>query len=106
MPSLASAAVHGLPSHRLGAGSAVNQAIRQAGFVLGVAVTVAVVGTARAPNALIAFHPMFFLLAGGGFLTALLSLPIDTKSITNQTEVSPGGRERIVPAGSSPEGAQ
>jgi MFS family permease len=42
MPSLASAGVHGLPQHRLGVGSAVNQAIRQIGFVLGVALTIAV----------------------------------------------------------------
>src|SRR5262249_61454705 len=56
MPSLASAAVHGLPSGRLGVGSAVNQAIRQIGFVLGVAVTVAVVGSADGPDALAAFR--------------------------------------------------
>jgi MFS family permease len=79
MPSLASAAVHGLPSHRLGIGSAVNQAIRQIGFVLGVALTIAVVGNAHGPDALAEFRPMFLLLAIGGFLTALTSLPIDTR---------------------------
>jgi len=88
MPSLASATVHGLPSHRLGVGSAVNQAIRQIGFVLGVAVTIAVVGSARGPEGLVAFHPMFLLLAVSGFLTALLSLPIDTRPVEKQAPAS------------------
>ena len=79
MPSLASAAVHGLPQHRLGVGSAVNQAIRQVGFVLGVAVTIAVVDSAQGSGALAVFQPMFLLLAVGGFLTALVSWPIDTR---------------------------
>lgn len=86
MPTLASAAVHGLPSRRLGVGSAVNQAIRQIGFVLGVAVTVAVVGNTHAADALAAFRPMFLLLALGGFLTALLSLPIDTRIVPAPSE--------------------
>ena len=86
MPTLASAAVHGLPSRRLGVGSAVNQAIRQIGFVLGVAVTVAVVGNTHGPDALAAFRPMFLLLALGGFLTALLSLPIDTRIVQAPSE--------------------
>ena len=81
MPSLASAAVHGLPSHRLGIGSAVNQSIRQIRFVIGTALTIAVVGSAHGPGALSAFHPMFLLLALGGFLTALLSSPIDTREV-------------------------
>jgi len=87
MPSLASAAVHGLPSRRLGVGSAVNQAIRQIGFVLGVAVTVAIVGNAHGPNALSTFRPMFLLLALGGFLTALFSVPIDTQAVQAPSEV-------------------
>lgn len=80
MPSLASAAVHGLPSQRLGVGSAVNQCIRQIGFVFGVAVTVAVVGNAHGPEALADFQPMFLLLAISGFLTAVLCLPIETQT--------------------------
>jgi len=89
MPSLASAAVHGLPSNRLGVGSAVNQAIRQIGFVLGVAVTIAVVGNARGSGALAAFQPMFLLLAMGGFLTALLSVAINTRPVHRHSEESP-----------------
>lgn len=89
MPTLASAAVHGLPSHRLGVGSAVNQAIRQIGFVLGVSITIAVAGNAHGSDALVAFRPMFLLLAIGGFMTAVLSLPIDTQSDQSQAEISP-----------------
>jgi MFS family permease len=106
MPSLASAAMHGLPSHRLGIGSAVNQAIRQIGFVLGVSVTIAVVGSTRGPGALTAFQPMFLLLAVGGFLTALLSLPIDTQPGRSQPETSASpGSLQITTDGSS-SGAQ
>jgi MFS family permease len=95
MPTLASAAVHGLPSHRLGVGSAVNQAIRQIGFVLGVAVTIAVVGNAHGPEALAAFHPMFLLLAVGGLLTALLSIPINTRSDSEAALTLSAGQGRI-----------
>jgi MFS family permease len=102
MPSLASAAVDGLPSHRLGVGSAVNQAIRQIGFVLGVAVTIAVVGSAHGLGALAAFRLMFFLLAVSGFLTALLSLPIDTRSGPRQLEgQDPATGLRVAPESSS-----
>lgn len=97
VPSLASVAVHGLPSHRLGVGSAVNQAIRQIGFVLGVAVTIAVVGSARGPEALNAFGLMFLLLAISGFLTAALCLPIET-----QKAPGPSGQTGLRVAAESP----
>jgi EmrB/QacA subfamily drug resistance transporter len=106
MPSLASAAVHGLPQHRLGVGSAVNQAIRQIGFVLGVSVTIAVVGSAHGPEALTAFQPMFLLLAVGGFVTALLSLPIDTQPAHTQPETSASRAGLQATADSSSSGAQ
>ena len=104
MPSLASAAVQGLPQQRLGVGSAVNQAIRQIGFVLGVAVTIALVGSAHGSGALTAFHPMFLLLAVAGFVTALLSLPIDTQPAPNQSETSAPRGELHVAPDSSPSG--
>lgn len=107
MPLLASAAVHGLPSRRFGVGSAVNQSIRQIGFVMGVALTIAVVGNARGLEGLAAFRPMFFLLAIGGFLTALLSLPIDTQLSQNPLETSSmQGGLRITADISSPGGAE
>ena len=45
IPHLTSAAVQGLPTDQFGAGSAVNQAIRQLGATFGVALTVALLGT-------------------------------------------------------------
>ena len=44
LPSLSAAAVARLPPNRFGVGSAVNQAVRQIGAVLGVAIAVALVG--------------------------------------------------------------
>ena len=84
LPSLAAASVHSLPGQRFAAGSAVNQSIRQIGSVLGIAVTVTLVGSARGPEALAAFGPMFLALAFGGFLTALIAAPIDTRPARQQ----------------------
>jgi MFS family permease len=106
IPSLTSAAAHGLPSHSLGVGSAVNQAIRQIGSVLGVAITIALVGNAHGPDALAAFGPMFLLLAFSGFLAGLISLTIDTG--TKSTELVTSVRQANLTSGgevSSIEGA-
>ena len=45
LPQLSSAAVQGLPPDRFGSGSAVNQAIRNLGATLGVALVVAFTAT-------------------------------------------------------------
>jgi len=79
IPSLAGAAVFGLPPQRFGVGSAVNQAIRQMGAVFGVALVVVLVGNAFGPTAMDAFRIHFRVLIAGGLATALLSLPIDTR---------------------------
>jgi EmrB/QacA subfamily drug resistance transporter len=79
LPSLASASAHSLPPQRFAVGSGVNQAIRQIGSVLGVSVVVVLVGSARGATALSAFFNLFLFLALAGFLTALLSLAIDTR---------------------------
>ena len=47
LPSLAGAAVSRLPAQRYAVGSAVNQATRQIGAVLGVAITVLLLGKGR-----------------------------------------------------------
>lgn len=79
LPSLAGAAVFGLPPQRFGVGSAVNQAIRQMGAVFGVALVVVLVGNAFGPTAMESFRIHFRVLIAGGLATALLSLPIDTR---------------------------
>jgi MFS family permease len=60
LPALAAAAVHSLPKDRLAVGSGVNQAIRQIGPVLWVAITIALVSAARGSAALGAFCKLFW----------------------------------------------
>ena len=79
LPSLSGAAVARLAPARFGIGSAVNQAVRQIGAVLGVAATVALVGHA-APQ-LIDFQHMYAAHIGLSLLTALLCLFVDTRPV-------------------------
>jgi MFS family permease len=76
MPSLSGAAVTHLPPARFGVGSAVNQAVRQVGSVLGVALTVAFVGHAHPQMA--DFRALYLTHVALGLLTALLCLRVDT----------------------------
>ena len=77
MPSLAAAAVARLPARHFGIGGAVNQAVRQVGAVLGVALTVVIVGHA-APT-LAEFRQVFSAEIALSLLAALLCVPIDTR---------------------------
>ena len=77
IPHLTSAAVQGLPADQYGAGSAVNQAIRQLGATFGVALTVALLGSMTPATALDKFHDVWWMLVICGVLTsaAALALP-------------------------------
>lgn len=77
IPHLTSAAVQGLPKDQFGAGSAVNQAIRQLGATFGVALTVALLGSVTPAGALDAFREVWWMLVTCGMLTsaAALALP-------------------------------
>ena len=77
IPHLTSAAVQGLPPDQFGAGSAVNQAIRQLGATFGVALTVALLASATPAGALDAFRDVWWMLVICGVLTsaAALALP-------------------------------
>ena len=77
LPSLSAAAVAKLEPHRFGVGSAVNQAVRQVGSVLGVALTVVLVG--RDDPGLANFKLVFLVQIGLMLLTALLCIPVDTR---------------------------
>lgn len=77
MPSLSSAAVAHLPPARFGVGSAVNQAVRQMGAVLGVALTVAITGNTTLHLA--EFHTLCYLQIALGLATAILCAPVDTR---------------------------
>jgi hypothetical protein len=76
LPVLSSAAVQNVPRTKLAVGSGINQAIRQFGSVLGVALVIAVLG--RAPETVDVFDRVFVLMMTAGLLVSLISLRIDT----------------------------
>ncbi len=77
LPSLSAAAVNRLPADQYAVGSAVNQATRQIGSVLGVALTVLLLGHEGLVRG--DFTPLYGLHASLGLLTALLCLPVNTR---------------------------
>ena len=83
LPSLSAAAVSRLPVAHYAVGSAVNQATRQIGSVLGVAFTVALLGHASLQRS--DFDAMYLLHAALALVTGLLCLPVDTKPRSAQS---------------------
>jgi EmrB/QacA subfamily drug resistance transporter len=77
LPSLSAAAVSRLPTAHYAVGSAVNQATRQLGSVLGVAITVALLGHAAIQR--VDFDAVYILHAALALLTGILCLPVDTR---------------------------
>lgn len=77
LPSLAAAAVNRLPHDQYAVGSAVNQATRQIGSVLGVAITVLLLAHEHLTHA--SFVPVYAIHIGLALLTVLLCLPVDTR---------------------------
>ncbi|MCZ4500330.1 MAG: putative drug resistance transporter [Marmoricola sp.] len=82
LPHLTSAAVQGLSSDAFGAGSAVNQAIRQFGATFGVALTVALLGTVTPLNVLDHFQRIWWMLVICGVLTSAAALALPRKART------------------------
>ena len=80
LPSLSAAAVNRLPPDQYAVGSAVNQAIRQIGSVLGVAIIVPLVGHMNPSQ--IDFAWPYAIQVALALLTALLCLPVTTRSQT------------------------
>ncbi len=76
LPSLSGAAVHRLLPTELALGSAINQAVRQIGSVIGVGLVIALVG--RTNGDLGGFVRIAQLLVVGGVLTSLICLGIKT----------------------------
>jgi EmrB/QacA subfamily drug resistance transporter len=77
LPSLSGAAVAGLPAAHYAVGSAVNQAVRQVGAVLGVALTVLFIGHAGLTRA--DFAPLYGFHIALALLTGLLCLAVNTR---------------------------
>lgn len=84
LPSLSAAAVNRLPAEHYAVGSAVNQATRQIGSVLGVSITVALLGHETLQR--IDFDALYILHIALALLTGLLCWPVDTKPRAAQTE--------------------
>jgi EmrB/QacA subfamily drug resistance transporter len=78
LPSLSGAAVHGLLPAQFALGSAINQAVRQIGSVIGVGLVIALLGRADASSDLGGFVRIAQILVAGGVLTSLASLGIKT----------------------------
>ncbi len=76
LPSLGGAAVASLPRADFALGSAISQATRQFGSVIGVAVAVAILGETGEHGQSDAFRHAYAVLVAGGLLTALFCLPL------------------------------
>lgn len=80
-PQTTSVAAQSLPPNRVGVGGATTQAVRQFGGSLGVALTIAFVGTASGTDdLLIRFDRIWWFLVAGGVATSLCALPLQTRS--------------------------
>jgi EmrB/QacA subfamily drug resistance transporter len=80
LPQLSSVVAQSLPPNRLGVGGGSNQAIRQFGGTLGVALTIAFVAAPGSlEEALSNFDLVWWLLVVGGLLTSALALPLVTR---------------------------
>jgi EmrB/QacA subfamily drug resistance transporter len=78
-PSFQSAAVRHVPAERFGVASAVVHTNSRIAATIAVALSVVLVGGFEAGDPISDFDPFFFLLAGLGLLSALVSLGIDTR---------------------------
>lgn len=76
MPSLSAAAVFGLPHNNYAVGSAINNAVRQIGTVIGVSITVLFLGKTQLQIA--DFKPTYSIHIALALMTALLCMPINT----------------------------
>lgn len=77
IPLLSSVAVQGLPAGKLASGSGVFQALRQFASVLGVALSVLLLG--QTPTEAAAFAPIFALMAVAGLSVSLICLGLPTR---------------------------
>jgi EmrB/QacA subfamily drug resistance transporter len=85
LPSLSGAAVSHLPAQHYAVGSAINQAIRQIGSVMGVALTVLLLGGVALQRS--DFNAVYLCHIGLALLTAALCLPVKTRpaSVTKKS---------------------
>ena len=84
LPQLSSAAVQGLPPDRFGSGAAVNQAVRNLGATLGVALVIALTSDLTPATALDGFRSVWWLLVASGVTVSLLSTRLRTPGVRAQ----------------------
>ena len=76
-PQLSSVIAQALPPTRMGVGGGANQAIRQLGGTLGVALAIALISR-PAISVIDAYDAVWWLIVAGGLVTSALSLPLHT----------------------------
>jgi len=86
-PILSAASVSAIPAARFALGGAVNQTARQVGAVIGVALAVAVLGSASATTGLAAFDSWFALSAGIAVLAAAVSSALGSPNRAGALEI-------------------
>jgi EmrB/QacA subfamily drug resistance transporter len=102
LPSLSGAAVHGLLPSQFALGSAINQAVRQIGSVIGVGLVIALLGHTDASSNLGGFVRISEILVAGGVLTSLVCLGIKTgpqasRSVTIDADATANGKREESP---------
>ena len=90
LPQLSSVSVQGLPKDSFGAGSAVNQAVRNLGSTLGVALVIAFTSQAASDHAIEGFHRIWWLLAVSGGIVSALCLLLPRPATADSTAVATG----------------
>jgi EmrB/QacA subfamily drug resistance transporter len=83
LPSLAGAAVSRLPAQHYAVGSAVNQATRQIGAVIGVAITVLLLGHGAVQRG--SFDTVYGLHVALALVTAAICAFVNTRPVTHRT---------------------
>jgi EmrB/QacA subfamily drug resistance transporter len=94
LPQLSSAAVQGLPSDQFASGSAINQATRQVGSTIGVAMVVALVGTPSAANAVAPFERVWWMVALTGLVVSFTSSFLHRRTLVARGHPGHPGRVR------------
>jgi EmrB/QacA subfamily drug resistance transporter len=95
LPSLGGAAVHGLPPGSFALGSAINQATRQIGSVIGVGLVIAFLGHTDPSSDISGFVHVAQVLVAGGVLTSLACLGIKTGPRAGRTGAVDGATTAV-----------
>jgi EmrB/QacA subfamily drug resistance transporter len=82
LPSLSGAAVASLPRADFALGSAISQATRQFGSVIGVAIAVSLLGDSGLGNGAVGFERAYSVVVVGALLTGALCLPLSRPRTT------------------------